>query len=218
MDAPALATLRRGVAVLGADRPGLVDALLAYLDLLERWNRRYNLTGTREPTLLVTRHVLDSLAVAPFIDADPVLDLGSGAGLPGVVLALALPARRFVLLDSRLKKTRFLEQARIELDLDNVEVVRARAEDYAPPAPFPVIVARAVADLAGLLAMSRHLLAAGGALLAMKARRGDDERAGLLAAGVPATMQPLRVPGLEAGRTLIIVRPDVRSPASDGVQ
>ncbi len=180
----------------------LAGPLAAYADLLVRWGRRYNLVAAGED--LVCRHLLDSLAVLPWIDADPVLDVGSGAGLPGIPLALALPARRFVLLDANSKRTRFLEQARIELALGNVEVVHSRIEDYRPAVAFPLAVSRAVAALADLYAGVAHCLAPGGRLLALKGPAHAGELAALAAQGVPATAHRLAVPGTAAGRWLVV--------------
>jgi 16S rRNA (guanine527-N7)-methyltransferase len=176
--------------------------LLGYLGLLLKWNRVYNLSAVRNPDQMVGRHLLDSLAVAPFLQGERVLDLGTGAGLPGVPLAIAEPKRDFTLIDSNGKKTRFVQQAVIELRLSNVEVVRARVQAFHPAVTFDTVTARAFASLAQLWQLARPLLRAGGRLLAMKAAPPEQELADL---GLPARIIPLEVPGLDGERCLIEV-------------
>lgn len=204
MDPGAAAALENGLAALGIGDRQAAARLAAYVELLERWNRRFNLTGSRAALEIVARHVLDCAAVTAHIDADPVLDLGSGAGLPGLVLAVLNPARRFVLLDSVGKKVRFLEHARDVLGIENVEVVQARAEAHRPPAPYPTIISRACGDLAVLVRLVRPLLAPDGALLAMKGRLRPEELGAL--AGLRWEARRLAVPGLAAERHLVVVR------------
>ncbi|RME32397.1 MAG: 16S rRNA (guanine(527)-N(7))-methyltransferase RsmG [Gammaproteobacteria bacterium] len=141
--------------------------LLDYLALLRRWNRAYNLTAITDPGEMVRRHLLESLRLLPLIEGGRVLDVGSGAGVPGMVLAIADPQRAYTLLDARGKRTRFLTQVKLELGLKNVTVVRARVERYRPGAPFDTLLARAFASLPALLRLCRPLLPAGGLLLAM---------------------------------------------------
>ena len=143
--------------------------LLAYLALLDKWNRTYNLTAVRDPAAMVSRHVLDSLAVSPWLQGPRIIDVGTGAGLPGIPLALAHPHWQFVLLDSRRKRTRFVTQAVSELGLSNVHVVAGRVEDYAPDAPFQTVISRAFSQLADFVSAVGRLVAAEGRLLAMKA-------------------------------------------------
>ncbi len=196
--------LREGLARLGlALDAAQRERLLAYLALLLRWNRAYNLTAVREPVQMVPRHLLDSLAILPWLRGDAVLDLGSGAGLPGIPLAVARPRTAFTLLDASLKKTRFLRQACRELGLARVAVVRARAEDYAPARPFPTVVARAVAGAGALAGLAGPLLAPGGRLLVMAGRR--PARPGLPAGFALQEVVPLQVPGLGAARHLLVV-------------
>jgi 16S rRNA (guanine527-N7)-methyltransferase len=202
--APAHPLLARGLRALGG-QPCLQAPLTAYLDLLLRWNRRYNLVGTEDRASLITRHVLDCLALAPWFDADPLLDVGSGAGLPGLILAMAAPQRRVVVLDARLKKTVFLEQARIELELANVEVVRSDVRDYRPDQPFPLITSRAFAALGAFHAACRHLLAADGRLLAMTGHVPQAELAVLAGRAVRYRVDPVHVPGLAAQRHVVTV-------------
>ena len=185
--------------------PGVKDALLRYLNLLVRWNRSFNLTGTRDPAEIVRRHLLDSLSIAPFLRGARVLDAGTGAGLPGVVLAIARPRLGFTLLDSSGKKTRFCLQAVAELELQNVQVVCARLEAYVPEAPFSCVVSRAFESAPDLVARCRHLLAPGGVVLSMKGAYPKADLEALEAAGLAARALPLSVPELDAARHLLLV-------------
>lgn len=195
--------LAKGLAELGLDlSPAQRSALLAYRDLLVKWNQAYNLTAVRDPGEMVTRHLLDSLAVVAHLDDQDTLDVGTGAGLPGIPLAIALPARRFVLLDSNGKKTRFVNQARRELGLNNVEVVHARVEQYRN-APLQII-SRAFAALPDMLATLAPLITEGSRILAMKAASADQELAGL-SDQWRARVEPLTVPGLAEARVLVVV-------------
>ncbi|MDE2089413.1 MAG: 16S rRNA (guanine(527)-N(7))-methyltransferase RsmG [Gammaproteobacteria bacterium] len=205
-------TLARGAAALGLALPPEAPArLLRYLELLARWNRVYNLTAVRDPQQMVTRHLLDSLAVMPYVRGPRVLDVGSGAGLPGIPLALALPDVEFVLLDSSAKKTRFLIQAVSELRLDTVSVERARVEDYRAARGFDTVVARAVSSLTELVARGGPLCARDGRILALKGAAPKEELAALPAGYRSAGIYPLHVPGLARERHLVWVVPD---PAS----
>ncbi|KAA6181741.1 16S rRNA (guanine(527)-N(7))-methyltransferase RsmG [Thiohalocapsa marina] len=180
------------------------DRLIAFLGLLARWNRAYNLTAVRDPADMVPRHLLDSLAVLPWITRGPVLDAGTGAGLPGIPLAIARPELGFTLLDSNGKKTRFVRQAVLELGLDNVQVVQSRLETYRPGQKFATIVARAVTSLAALRANCAHLAFSDARLLALKGRLPEQEIADLVAASATTVqVHPLRVPLLEGERNLI---------------
>lgn len=182
--------------------------LVAYLRLLAHWNRAYNLTAVRHPLEMIHRHVLDSLSVMPYVRAGRCLDVGSGAGLPGLVLAAARPGIPWVLLDSNAKKCRFLNQARVELRLGNVQVERSRIEDFHPGERFSTIICRALSNLADFVAGAGHLLAPGGCLLAMKGRNPDRELSALGTLGEQAEVVPVRLPGLEDGqRHLVIVTP-----------
>ena len=201
--------LERGARELGLQlKPAQLSSLRAYLDLLERWNRAYNLTAVRDRDEMVTRHLLDCLAVMPWLEGSRLLDVGTGAGLPGLVLAIARPALEVVLIDSSAKRTRFCVHVAGALDLANVHVVTARVEAHADRAGFPCIVSRALAPLAELVAASRHLLADGGVLLAMKGRPPAAEVAALDEADAAAAeVVPLEVPGLGAERHLVCWRP-----------
>jgi 16S rRNA (guanine527-N7)-methyltransferase len=201
-------SITEGVERLGIPLPdGSVERLAAYLALLERWNRAYNLTAVRDPDTMVIRHLLDSLSILPWIKGSCVLDVGSGAGLPGIPLAVARPGLAFSLLDSNGKRTRFLTQAVAELQLMNIEVVRSRVEDYQPASPFNSVVSRAFATLADLLASAGRLCAPDGRLLAMKGVFPDDELARLPPGYILVGVYPLHVPNLEAERCLVHLTP-----------
>jgi len=180
-----------------------VTALLTYRDLLVKWNRAFNLTAVRDPGEMIARHLLDSLAVLPHLEAGPTLDVGTGAGLPGIPLAIARPDQAFPLLDGNGKKARFVRQARRELGLDNVEVVHARVEQYRK-APSQII-SRAFAALSDMLAVTGPVIAPETRVLAMKATAVERELAEL-PAGWTARVEPLAVPGLAETRVLVIIR------------
>jgi 16S rRNA (guanine527-N7)-methyltransferase len=197
--------LEAGLARLGLsfDAPR-VEAMLAYLDLMSKWNRVYNLTAIADPPRMLCHHLLDSLAVLPHIDADRLLDVGSGAGLPGIPLALARPELEVTLLEASQKKAAFLQQAAIELRLANVETVHARVEDYHTGSLYPRIIARAFSELADFVRQTAHLLAAGGRWLAMKGLYPQAEIKRLAGVRVIEVVR-LEVPGLDAERHLVIL-------------
>jgi 16S rRNA (guanine527-N7)-methyltransferase len=179
--------------------------LLDYLDLMLRWNRTQRLTAVTDPFQMVARHLFDSLSILPWVDGARLADIGSGAGLPGIPLAIAAPGREVVLLDSQAKRCRFLFQARVELGLDNVEVVHARVEEYRTEAGFDCVVSRAFATLRDFVTASVHLCAPAGRLLAMK---GRDPAAEIAALQMPYNVElcvPLAVPGLDAERHLVVI-------------
>lgn len=201
-------SIHAGLTALGLPlaEPG-IELLSAYLSLLERWNRTYNLTAVRDPQQMVSRHILDSLAIQPWLCGAQVLDVGSGAGLPGIPLAIAQPDCTFHLLDSNGKRTRFLTQVVAELELKNVAVVRTRIEDYQPSCQFNSIVSRAFASIADFLASSGRLCAANGRILAMKGAVPEDELAHLAPSYALAGVHTLRIPGLDAERCLVHLHP-----------
>lgn len=186
---------------IGPEEP-LVTKALDYLSLICRWNRVTNLTAIREPGEIVTHHLLDAFSVQPFISGSRVLDVGSGAGLPGIPLALIDRDKDFILLDSNGKKTRFMTQVKIELDLPNVEVVQSRVEDYR--GSFDQVISRAFSNLADMVSSCRHLLVAGGSMLAMKGPGVREEMADV--AGCDMQLHELVVPGLDAERYLVRLR------------
>jgi 16S rRNA (guanine527-N7)-methyltransferase len=189
---------------LPADAP---RRLLEYVRLLARWNRAYNLTAVRDPADMISRHLLDSLVIVPYLTGRRIIDIGTGAGLPGIPLAIARPELAFTLLDANAKKTRFVTQAVGALGLKNVEVVQARAENYRPAQKFDTLVARAFASIADMLAGARHLCAADGRVLAMKGTYPEEEMAAIPAEFVVQEVVALAVPGLAAARHLIILAP-----------
>jgi 16S rRNA (guanine527-N7)-methyltransferase len=197
--------------VQGLDLLGLrLDAkkhasLLAFLALLRKWNQTYNLTSVRDPGAMVTHHLLDSLTLLPYLRGERLIDVGTGAGLPGMVLALAEPERRWVLLDSNLKKTRFLTQAVMELKLANVEVVRARAEDFRPSEGFHTVVVRAVGTIGDVARMTQHLCSEGGKILLMKGVYPTGELTEVPDSLRIAGVHPLEVPGLVAERHVVVL-------------
>jgi len=180
--------------------------LLTYLALLKRWNRAYNLTAIRDPQAMVHLHLLDSLALVPYLGGIQTLaDLGTGPGLPGIPLALARPSLQVTLVESNGKKARFLREVVRTLQLTNAEVVEARAEHVNARAPFDAITARALGSLAGILAVGGHLLAPHGRLLAMKGAAPDQEIAALSPDWVVDAVHRLEVPGLESARHLVMI-------------
>jgi 16S rRNA (guanine527-N7)-methyltransferase len=201
------AVLAAGLKQLGLDCPLEVQArLLDYVRLLQKWNRVYNLTAVRDPAEMVTRHLLDSLAVLPYVRGPRILDVGTGAGLPGIPLALMAPALAFTLLDSNSKKTRFIRQAITELGLDNCAVVHDRVEVYRPSQPFDTVVSRAFSTLADFVQQAGHCCAPDGVLLAMKGVAPHDEIA-LLPAGYCVTeVQRLQIPGLKEERHAVCLQ------------
>ncbi len=198
--------LAQGAAAMRlALSPAQQRALLGYLGMLIRWNGVYNLTAVRDPLLMVRRHLLDSLSILPWVDTGPVLDIGTGAGLPGLPLAVARPDLEFTLLDTNGKKIRFVRQAAGELALENVEVVKARIEAFERPGYYPRITSRAFATLADMVKGSAHLLAPGGCWLAMKGAAPHAEVRDL-PVGLDATIEPLLVPGEVGARHLVVIR------------
>jgi len=179
--------------------------LLAFLALLNKWNKAYNLTAVRNEGEMVSRQLLDSLSILPWITTDQLLDVGAGGGLPGIPLAIVFPEKRFTLLDSNGKKTRFLNQCVLELGLDNVEVIHGRAEDCRPEQPFSQISSRAFTALDNLVGWCGGLLANGGSFLAMKGQYPDDEVAALPAGWQVSSSHSLKVPGAGGERHLLIV-------------
>ncbi len=199
--------LSEALAALGLDpEPRQEVAWLDYLDLMAKWNKTFNLTAIHELERMLTHHLLDSLAVAPHVGAGPLLDVGSGAGLPGIPLAILRPELKVTLLDASQKKCGFMQQAAIELKLPNVTVVHARVEEFRPRDGFAQVVSRAFSELSEFVRLTRHLVAEGGEWLAMKGLYPNEEIAQLTGARVTRDI-PLHVPGLNADRHLIVLEP-----------
>ena len=200
------AQLAEGVAELGLKLPPRAEPrLLDYLALLQKWNRTYNLTAVREPSKMVAQHLLDCLAVAPHVTARTIVDVGSGAGLPGIPLALALPQASVTLLESSHKKAAFLQQAKIELKLDNVAVACERVQAWQPGAAFEMVISRAFSDLAEFVTLAGRHVAPGGRLAAMKGIYPHEEVTQLPAGWRLQEAIALTVPGLRAQRHLLLI-------------
>jgi 16S rRNA (guanine527-N7)-methyltransferase len=203
------AALQSGLSELAlALPPGAVEQLQAYLDLLAKWNKTYNLTAIRDPLQAVSLHVLDSLSVLRELPEGrgELADIGSGGGLPGIPLAIAEPARRVTLNDANEKKGAFLRQAVIELGLRNAEVHIGRAEQWRPAQRFAVVISRGFASVVDFLSACRHLVAPGGVLAAMKGAHPRAELAQLPADCDCSDVRRLRVPLLDAERHLVLCR------------
>ena len=216
--------LAQGLAELGLKlAPDANESFLAYLDLIQKWNRVYNLTAVREPARMLPQHLLDSLAIVPRLSGASLLDVGSGAGLPGIPVAIARPRLPVTLLESNHKKAAFLRQAAIELHLDNVTVACERAEAWETAQRFDLVVSRALADLPEFIRLAGRLVAPGGALAAMKGIYPYDELAQLPPRWSLKEAVALKVPGLRAERHWLCLepmgnegtRPPVHSPAGD---
>ncbi|MBL8430002.1 MAG: 16S rRNA (guanine(527)-N(7))-methyltransferase RsmG [Dechloromonas sp.] len=198
-------SLSSGLAELGIALPEETQGkLLAFRDLLLKWNKTYNLTALRDPAQAISHHLLDSLAILPHIGPGPLLDVGSGGGLPGIPLAIAKPELSVSMVDTVQKKTTFLQQAVIELGLKNVTVHHARVEEM--HGQYTQISSRAFAEIGLFISLTRHLLAPNGRWLAMKGVRPDDELKALPADISVEAIIPLTVPGLDAERHLIILK------------
>ncbi|MDA0225618.1 MAG: 16S rRNA (guanine(527)-N(7))-methyltransferase RsmG [Proteobacteria bacterium] len=205
-------TLDEGLRALPlALSPEARERLLTYLALIAKWNRTHNLTAIREPLVMVTHHLLDSLAVVPHLFAEPrpqtLADIGSGAGLPGIPIAIACPDCHVTLNDSSAKRVAFLRQAVIELGLENASIHAGRVEDWRPEKPFAVVVSRAFSALKDFVASCRHLVAPGGVLAAMKGVHPARELDGVSASAGCGEIRELRVPLLDAARHLVLCRP-----------
>jgi len=196
--------LEQGIEQLGLQiSPQIQQKLIDYLQLMLKWNKAYNLTAIRELDSMVIRHLLDSLSILPFIKNSPILDVGTGAGLPGIPLAICLPEYPFVLLDSNGKKTRFLTQCKIDLKLENIDIIHSRVEDYKPGFGFETITCRAFAALNTILDRTQHLLTSTTRVLAMK---GKDELPALSTGYEQLAQHQLQVPWLDEDRQLIEIR------------
>ncbi|CAI8959932.1 MULTISPECIES: 16S rRNA (guanine(527)-N(7))-methyltransferase RsmG [Pseudomonas] len=199
--------LSTGARQLGVELSEVQHAqLLAYLALLIKWNKAYNLTAVRNPDEMVSRHLLDSLSVMPFIHSERWLDVGSGGGMPGIPLAILHPDKHVTVLDSNGKKTRFLTQVKLELKLDNLTVIHKRVEEFQPELPFTGIVSRAFSSMENFTNWTRHLGDAQTQWLAMKGLHPADELVALPADFRVDSEQALTVPGCQGQRHLLILR------------
>lgn len=192
-----------GLALPESDR----QRFIAYVRLLAKWNKTYNLTAVRDPEEMITRHVLDSLTLLPYLHGKRLLDIGCGAGLPGIPLAIARPDLSFTLIDANAKKIRFIIQTIGELDLKNVDAVQARVENYRPAPKFDTLMSRAFASIADMLTHTRHLCAPDGRFLAMKGLHPREELSALPAGYAVREIVALQVPGLDAARHVVVITP-----------
>lgn len=192
-----------GITVPDSDQ----QRFIAYVRLLAKWNNAYNLTAVRDPEEMITRHVLDSLTLLPYLHGKRLLDIGSGAGLPGIPLAIARPDLSFTLVDANAKKTRFIVQTIGELGLKNVDVVQVRVENYRPAQKFDTLMSRAFASIADMLANTQHLCAPDGRFLAMKGVHPREELTTIPAGYAVQEVAALQVPGLAAARHVVIITP-----------
>ncbi|WP_438951076.1 16S rRNA (guanine(527)-N(7))-methyltransferase RsmG [Porticoccus sp.] len=200
--------LREGLQSLGLPLDaGQVAALFAYLELLQQWNRAYNLTAIRDPEMMLTHHLLDSLSIASWIKGTRIIDVGTGPGLPGIPLAICYPERQFSLLDSNGKKIRFLFQVKTTLGLGNVQEIQSRTEAYRPEQPFDAVISRAFTSLAGMTEKCAHLLSAHGRFYAMKGQYPEQELRELPKHYNVVGAHQLVVPGVEGRRHLIEIAP-----------
>jgi len=201
------AAIGEGARAMGIELPaGASERLAEYLELIAKWNRVHNLTAVRETSQMVVLHVLDSLSLLPHVaSASTLLDVGTGAGLPGIPLAIARPELMATLLDSSHKKCAFLRQARTELALDNTDVACERVEEWQPSRRYDVVVSRAFSELADFVAQAKHLVAPGGQLIAMKGVHPFDEIGRVPVSHRVARVLELSVPNLEAKRHLVFL-------------
>ncbi|MEJ2361179.1 MAG: 16S rRNA (guanine(527)-N(7))-methyltransferase RsmG [Gammaproteobacteria bacterium] len=203
-------TLQTGLHTLKLDVPAASQqALLAYIDLLVSWNKSFNLTAIRDPRDMVNQHLLDALVALPYIKRGPVLDVGSGAGLPGLPLAIVRPDLHFCLLDSNGKKVRFIKQVAITLQLTNVDVVQSRVETFQATEPFALIVSRAFASMEEFIRLTRHLLAPTGEWLTWKGELEAAELQGVTEFARVADVIDVELPGVTGKRQLVrlLVKP-----------
>ncbi len=200
--------LRSGLQALHVDSSAsLTERFLHFLRLLEKWNRAFNLTAVRDPMEMVPLHILDSLTALPFLFGQRVADVGTGAGLPGIPLAMLEPDREFVLIDSAGKKIRFVQHVIGELSLGQVSAIHSRAQDFQPEDLFDTVICRAFTSLSDFIARAAHLLAPGGRLVAMKGRLPETELGSLPPAWQVAETTRVDLPGVDAHRNILVLKP-----------
>lgn len=180
--------------------------LVAYVDMLHKWNKAYNLTSVRDPNEMLVRHILDSIVVAPYLQGQRFIDVGTGPGLPGIPLAIVLPDAHFTLLDSLGKRVRFLHQVQHELKLENITPVQSRVEAYPSEPPFDGVISRAFASLNDMVSWCHHLPGEKGRFYALKGQLPGDEIASLPDNFSVESVEKLRVPQLEGERHLVIIK------------
>ncbi|EAS5576306.1 16S rRNA (guanine(527)-N(7))-methyltransferase RsmG [Salmonella enterica] len=180
--------------------------LVAYVDMLHKWNKAYNLTSVRDPAEMVVRHILDSIVVAPYLQGQRFIDVGTGPGLPGIPLAIVLPDAHFTLLDSLGKRVRFLRQVQHELRLENITPVQSRVEAYPSEPPFDGVISRAFASLNDMVSWCHHLPGEKGRFYALKGQLPEDEIASLPDEFSVESVEKLLVPQLEGERHLVIIK------------
>jgi len=196
----------RQILQAGIDKLGLeatetqVDLLLDFVSLIEKWNKAYNLTAIRNRDEMVRLHILDSLAILPFVTGQKIIDVGTGAGLPGIPLAILMPSVQFTLLDSNSKKTRFVQQAILELQLNNVEVVHGRVESLGHEGEYDAVLSRAFASLEEIMNLTEHLTQPEGVLIAMKGQKPESE---LKKIDRDYSVNSIMVPGVDAERCVV---------------
>lgn len=196
--------LQDGLATLGVELGSAqITQLLQYLQLLQKWNKAYNLTAVSDPEAMVRLHLLDSLAILPFLSGDRFIDVGTGPGLPGIPLAIAAPDKNFTLLDSNGKRIRFLFQVRQQLALQNVGELHHRAESYAPENLFDGVISRAFTHISDMLSKTAHLLVGDGKFYAMKGRYPEKELSELGKGFTVSACHHLDVPGIDGERHLV---------------
>jgi len=198
-----LASLLKAAGISLSDQQK--EQLVAYVGLLDKWNKAYNLTSVRDPQQMLVRHILDSIVVAPHLKGERFIDVGTGPGLPGIPLAIVLPQAHFTLLDSLGKRVRFLRQVQHELGLTNITPVQSRVETFPSEPPFDGVISRAFASLQDMVNWCHHLPSAQGQFYALKGVRPDDEIANLPAGFRLVSVEALQVPELDGERHLVII-------------
>ncbi len=195
--------LLRGLRYYGLEQYSV--PIERYIELLKKWNRAYNLIAATDDQTLLDRHIFDSLAARSCIAGERFMDVGTGAGLPGLLLAATMPGREWTLLDANGKKARFCEQAVMELGLKNVVVVQQRIENYSPQGCYDTVISRACGRVAGLIEMTRHLLCDGGCIVAMKGRMDPREQAAAQQAGLRVRITPMQIFGSIGQRHMMVL-------------